>query len=81
MSELLLDRAGRRGSPATMSVRVARICGRLQCREAPCALAHASGPQPICWVDRYWGPVPRRAFLALVGRCATATGERCGDSA
>jgi signal peptidase I len=30
--------------------------------------------------SRYWGPVPRRAFLARVGTCTTATGKRCGDS-
>lgn len=29
--------------------------------------------------SRHWGPVPRRALLARVGRCTTASGERCGD--
>jgi signal peptidase I len=29
--------------------------------------------------SRHWGPVPRRALLARVGRCMTAGGELCGD--
>jgi len=27
--------------------------------------------------SRFWGPVPRRALLALVGRCTAPTGEPC----
>jgi signal peptidase I len=29
--------------------------------------------------SRHWGPVPRRALLALIRGCTTDTGERCGD--
>jgi signal peptidase I len=29
--------------------------------------------------SRHWGAVPRRAFLARVVGCTTASGERCGD--